>query len=162
MKIKLGQLSTFFIEEKVASGKPAVLEYRREPKKRRHIGKVFWLDDDIHGILVVLAWSQELIEKPQSTKAKSWGEVERKTVTQLSEAVFSIVSDIAFTIYTDNGKEPVIKADVRTLQGEGSWMQYLTPQISDQLWSVHIKEPAGKDRKQRYHLGICQWNFQDS
>lgn len=54
VKIKLGWLSTFFNEEKVASGKPAVWEYRREPK-RRHIGKAFWLDDDIHGILVVLA-----------------------------------------------------------------------------------------------------------
>lgn len=78
-------------------------------------------------------------------------------MTQLSEVLFSTVSDIAFTIYTDNGKEPVIKADVRTLckvRAVGCSISLLKSQTNSDL--CILRNPAGKDRKQRNHLGICQ------
>lgn len=83
LKIKYGKTSTFFNEEKVASGKPATYEYRRrKPKNGRHIGNIFWLVDDIQKILVILAWSQELMVKSKLIKCKSgWeGEEDNDTV----------------------------------------------------------------------------------
>lgn len=110
-------MSTFFNDENVASGKTAGDDYvSKEPENKKHIEKMFWLVDNIHKILVILSWSQELMEKAQQIKSKSRGEMEDNNTVQWNR----VWNCDSLNPYSEIRKIILIKADVRELGSSGS------------------------------------------